>query len=427
LHELLEDFRGFLHIRCHRWLNASLADAAAMLSYGALQRLLALAFPDEERSALCPALLKGLPGVVTSEAVDELWELAQMIRVDADLDDLLKGATPAEFLAHVRGRAKFAAFRVRWDSFLERWGFRRSGELMLTVPGFQENPAELVGILRAVVRADGASPAKLLKQQDAERRDATARVTLALRRRGIRRLLPWPSKATLFQLLLKATHCSVAQRERARLKQALLYNRCRRIVLAIGAKLAPLGYLETADDIFNLTYQEIDRLLAGGDMFAHQVKELVALRRAGQARLHALIPPDSFELEYGAYLDFNGPVNSPRKTNPVAGTESVLSGVGVCCGCVTAPAAILQDVAESERLQPGYVLVTRQTDPGWGPIFPLVKGLVIERGGMLSHGAILAREYGIPAVVGVEDATRRIAQGQTITVNGDRGLVELVP
>ena len=93
---------------------------------------------------------------------------------------------------------------------------------------------------------------------------------------------------------------------------------------------------------------------------------------------------------------------------------------------LTPPAAILQDVAEYERLRPGAILVTRQTDPGWGPIFPLVKGLVIERGGMLSHGAILAREYGIPAVVGVRDAMRRIAQGQTLIVNGDHGIVELV-
>jgi phosphohistidine swiveling domain-containing protein len=71
------------------------------------------------------------------------------------------------------------------------------------------------------------------------------------------------------------------------------------------------------------------------------------------------------------------------------------------------------------------VLVTRQTDPGWGPIFPLISGLVIERGGMLSHGAIIAREFGIPSVVGVKDATRLIAHGSSITVDGDRGLVHI--
>ena len=92
---------------------------------------------------------------------------------------------------------------------------------------------------------------------------------------------------------------------------------------------------------------------------------------------------------------------------------------------MTASAAILLDVTESHRLRSGDILVTRQTDPGWGPIFPLISGLVIERGGMLSHGAIIAREFGIPSVVGVKDATSLIRHGSSITVDGDRGLVHV--
>jgi pyruvate,water dikinase len=103
-----------------------------------------------------------------------------------------------------------------------------------------------------------------------------------------------------------------------------------------------------------------------------------------------------------------------------------MRGVGACGGRAAGPAAVLADVAEIGRLRGGEVLVTRQTDPGWGPAFFLVRGLVLERGGMLSHGAILAREYGIPTVVGVAEATRRIAAGQTVSVNGDRGVVELL-
>ncbi len=103
-----------------------------------------------------------------------------------------------------------------------------------------------------------------------------------------------------------------------------------------------------------------------------------------------------------------------------------LKGLGACGGKVTAPAAVLSDVTESHRLRPGDVLVTRQTDPGWGPIFPLISGLVVERGGMLSHGAIIAREFGIPSVVGVADATRRIRHGSRVTVDGNSGTVEIV-
>ena len=102
-----------------------------------------------------------------------------------------------------------------------------------------------------------------------------------------------------------------------------------------------------------------------------------------------------------------------------------MRGVGACGGSATARAAILLDVTESNRLSAGDALVTKQTDPGWGPIFPLISGLVIERGGMLSHGAIIAREFGIPSVVGVKDATRLIAHGASITVDGDRGIVHV--
>jgi len=93
---------------------------------------------------------------------------------------------------------------------------------------------------------------------------------------------------------------------------------------------------------------------------------------------------------------------------------------------VTARATVLADVSESGRLAAGDILITRQTDPGWAPIFFLVKGLVMERGGMLSHGAIIAREYGIPTVVGVHDATTKIPSGRTVTVDGDAGSVRLM-
>ena len=92
---------------------------------------------------------------------------------------------------------------------------------------------------------------------------------------------------------------------------------------------------------------------------------------------------------------------------------------------MTARAAVLEGVSDSPRLSAGDVLVTRQTDPGWAPLFPLISALVIERGGMLSHGAIIAREFGIPCVVAVRDATRRVPEGCTVTVDGDRGTVHV--
>jgi pyruvate,water dikinase len=439
LPELLAHLRGFLDIRFHRWLNASLADAAAMLSYGALKRVLRREFPAADLAALHNTLLKGLRDVVSSEPVADLWELSRIVRADPRLREVFAIHDDAAVLGAIRERLEFTGFRAAFEAYLQAWGFRCSGELMLTVASFQEAPARLVQVIRAYAALEGESPLDVLRRQEAERSAETGRVLAELRDRKLLPPLPWPTRAALVQRLLAWAQRSIGLRERARLKQALLYSRCRRIVLAIGKRLAERGCLEAREDVFFLTHAELDALLSGSAMFPDSVAELVRLRKMAHARLGAMKPPDAFELAEGAYLS---PPGEPGALAPGGNgvscgraassggsrprlAEAELSGLGACGGQATGPAAVLGDVTEFGKLSPGDVLVTRQTDPGWGPVFFLIKGLVMERGGMLSHGAILAREYGIPTVVGVADATRRIAPGQTVSVNGDRGVVHL--
>jgi pyruvate,water dikinase len=178
-----------------------------------------------------------------------------------------------------------------------------------------------------------------------------------------------------------------------------------------------------AEDVFFLTVQELESLLAGSCMYPEQTRELISMHQAAHVEVTRAKPPDTFSLPAGSYWKPNDhPATQQTIPNSPATT---LRGMGVCGGTATAAAAVLNDVTEIARLQQGNILVTRQTDPGWGPVFPLIQGLIIERGGMLSHGAILAREYGLPTVVGIDDATQRIHAGRTVTVDGDRGLVEL--
>ena len=203
------------------------------------------------------------------------------------------------------------------------------------------------------------------------------------------------------------------------MKQALLYSRCRRIALAIGECLAVRGILYSREDVFFLTVAEIDELLSGAAMFPRDVRSIIRVRRRAHERLAATTPPDAFTLGEGEYLDdgFAAPMDTP------AANGAMLTGTSACGGRVTGRATVLRDVTEAWRLARGDVLVTRQTDPGWGPVFFLVAGLVIERGGMLSHGAIIAREFGIPCVVGVRDAMGAIPDGASVTVDGDAGRV----
>jgi pyruvate,water dikinase len=434
-HELRDRLRGFMEIRRHRWKNASLADAGSMVCYAALKAFLGRILPGESQEALHNNLLKALPGLASSRPAIELWKLSRAIRADARLAALFAAADHAEYadstmaadhaeyaegqtaadpdavLAEVRINPAFAEFSRAFDTYLDTWGFRCSAELLLTAPSFQENPAALMSILKAYAECDGESPEDLLARQQGERVAETRRVLSDV---------GW-AKALPLRVLLGWTQRSIQLRERARLKQALLYSRLRRVALAIGDDLCAEDRIERRDDVFMLTFDELDTLLAGGAMFPDHLAGEIRGRVRAHADLSAMRPPDKFVLPEGSYLEF-----SERRGALSTSSGAKLTGTSACGGRATARATVLADVTESHKLHAGDILVTRQTDPGWGPVFPLISGLVMERGGMLSHGAIIAREFGIPSIVGVADATRLIPSGATVCLDGDRGTVRLV-
>jgi phosphohistidine swiveling domain-containing protein len=304
-------------------------------------------------------------------------------------------------------------FRSAFDEYLEAWGFRSSAELMLTLPGLDERPEPVIQLLKQYTADHGPSPDITINGQRAERRRETSELLRNLLRRS-------PLRAAAMWLLVRWTQRAVTYRERVRLKQALLYTRLRRIALRIGEALVERGVLSARDEVFMLTVTEVAELIGGRSMFASGTRELVALRRRQHERVSLLNPPDTFTLPHGeVFVSPN--VGQPTTDATAAAVGSVLPGTTACGGIVTARAAVLSDVSDASRLRRGDVLVTRQTDPGWAPVFCLVSGLVIERGGMLSHGAIIAREFGLPCLVGVKDAAHVIPHGARITVDANRG------
>ena len=430
LSELRRALGEFMDIRRDKWLDASLADAASMVCYGALERFLRLGRQTRDGSdvndGVHTSLLKAIPDVISGEPVHRLWALSRLIRADQELHTLFLQRETDVVLDTIASTPHFAEFRDAFRQYIEEWGFRCSEELMLTSPSFQENPAPLISMLRAYAAIDGASPADVLEQQETARIDETKRVLAELSGRPSWRGVPGPSYARLVRVLLPWTHAAIRFRERARMKQSLLYSRCRRIALAIGDELVRRRLLAVRDDIFFLTISEIDELAAGTAMFPRGVRDLVELRALAHLRFAAVTPPDAFTLGEGEYLSNDVGGTAPRATQASELGDSTLHGVSACGGLVTGRAIVLRDVTEAARLQPGDILVTKQTDPGWAPVFFLISGLVIERGGMLSHGAIIAREFGIPCVVGVANAMSVIPTGATITVDGDAGRVHVI-
>ncbi|MFV8753665.1 PEP/pyruvate-binding domain-containing protein [Nannocystaceae bacterium ST9] len=408
--DLLARFRGFLDIRFHQWADASLADLAATLAYALLRRILARSLGPTAAQRLPQTLLLAIPDVVSSGPIEGLWALSRIARADVELRDgftRLATRDPEALLAQIRTHDRHAEFRRAFDDYLRDWGYRISGELMLTTRSYLEQPAALLPVLAPYLELEGPSPCETTAAQ-AERRD---RVVAEVRGRlgfGWR---------FAFDRALRMTQRAIGYRERARLKQALLYSRLRMLIRRLGERLHAEHRLAAPDDLLFLSWREIDDWLGGHAMFPALTGELIVLRRREHARLSEQRPPDSVRLPVGTYLE-GSPIESEFDRD-----AEVLTGVGVAGGRAIGPARVLEDLADADQFRRGDCLVTRQTDPGWAPLFFLAKGLVMERGGMLSHGAIVAREFGIPGVIAVPDATRILRSDQAIEVDGDLGRV----
>lgn len=402
--ELGRLLRRFLAIRLEHWTDAALADTAAMVSYGVLKALLRGRAEVDAND-----LLKGLPGLVSAVPVERLWDLSRDARRDPALAALFRDQ-PAEVVLARLNAGDFAAFHAALARYFDTWGFRYSGELMLSRPTPREDPLPALRLLKSYMALVGAGPA------DISRRQAEARVEATRALRARLRGLP----ALVFPLALRAAQGAIRLRERARMKQALLYTRLRHVALALGDRLVAVDALAEREDVLFLTMEEAIAFAKGAAW--PEARARVAERRRELASCATWSPPDSFALPAGQYWR----ADMPARQAGSGDAADALAGTGACGGRVCGNAAVVLDVAGIDRIRPDQILVTRQTDPGWAAVFFMIKGLVVERGGLLSHGAIIAREYGIPAVVGVRDATRLIADGAAVCVDGDRGRVEHV-
>jgi pyruvate,water dikinase len=194
---------------------------------------------------------------------------------------------------------------------------------------------------------------------------------------------------------------------------ALLLARARALLWPVGKALVQAGHLEKAEDIFFLTLPEAHAALAGTDM------------RAVVGERHTLFEQELARRHIPLVLLSDGTEPTARPQN-ITSAHETLQGTPASPGVVTAPARVVLD-PHTARLAPGEILVAPSTDPGWTPLFLIAGGLVMEMGGAMAHGAIVAREYGIPAVVGVPQAIERISTGKSITVDGTAGTIVIEP
>lgn len=384
----------------------------------ALQPLMRLAASVPEAGSLVLELTRGLPYNVTTEMDLALWATARTIKADAAATSYFDRAEAANLAAaYLAGRLPAAA-QAAIARFMEQYGMRGPGEIDFGHPRWQEDPTGLMQALSSYLHIEGEaqSPEVVFERGAAQARVAQDQLVARLRRQGS---LGGRLKAILAGWLAGRVRQLGGLRESPKFTVIRITGLLRTALLESGQQLAAAGVLAQADDLFFLHLPELKRLTAGEK---RDWPALIAARRETydrekrRRRLPRLLLSDGATFYEGA----GGPATAGS-----AG-PNVFTGSPVSPGVVEGVVRVVLDPAGAQ-LAPGEVMVCPATDPGWTPLFLAAGGLVMEIGGMMTHGSVVAREYGIPAVVGVSQATTRLKTGQRVRVDGSTGQVIILP
>lgn len=388
--ESLLDRTGALMLTC---ASGSLSSTIAL-------RMLLRALVPEHASRLERELVTGNADLESAAPGIALIHIAELARREPAARQVILDTDPARLT--VESLPEGGPTRRAFEAFLRAYGYRAVREAELSTPRWREDPQMPFATIRAQLeRADTEALMRLEKQLE----------TRAQAERELERILS-PVAWSVARHLLARTRRFVRLRERMRARVTEVLGFFRSLALEVSARIARKHPAAGTDAAFFLRVEELRAYLRGE---LTDVVPLVLARRADMARdLARPDPPPVF-------------VGSPPPVPPLeVPTGDCLHGVAASAGCVTGTVRVLRDPAEGARLRPGEILVAPVADVGWTPLFLMAAAVVTELGGALSHAAVVAREYGVPAVVNVRGATRALTTGDTVRVDGDRGTVEVL-
>lgn len=392
--------------------SESAADLIEMFGYGFEQTFLMWGIDQDRMDAFLSEelggegertaveLTRGFP-TATLEADQALWELAQEAKRQAGLRELFLGKVPTD--AELRAAEGGPEFLEAFQRYLDYYGWRTLG-WDFSSPMVRERPEISLDIIRRTIVEDSPEPAGLVAAAAEEREALIEDIE--------ERIKADSGKLAEFRRRLRHQSGYLGVKEGRALWQLSLGGAIRHALLARGRRLAERGRLAAAEDVFYLLPEEIDEAVqergAGKD-----VAGLVTARRAERERWLGAVPPATIGRE------------AEHEHAAAAGPVLQIKGTAASKGVATGTARVLRSLEEHARLRRGDILVCVTTTPAWTALFAVAAGIVSDGGGMLSHTAIAAREYGIPAVVGARVATSTIHDGMLITVDGTDGVVRI--
>ncbi len=348
------------------------------------------------------------PGNVTSEMGLELLDVADVIRSRPEVVDFLRGVQDDGFLEELAKLPGGTEARDAIEGYLDRYGMRCVGEIDITRPRWRERPGTLVPVILDNVR--NFEPGAAERRFEQGRQRALQKEQDVLSR--LRALPDGEGKADEAKRMIDRVRTFIGYREYPKYGIVSRYFVYKQALMREAERLTRADVLAEPEDVFYLTFQEFHEAACAnrvdGELIRRRKEEFLAYR--------ALTPPRVLTSDGEALT------GSYRRDDVPSGA---LVGLGVSAGTVEGRARVVLDMADAV-LEAGDILVTPFTDPSWSPLFVGIAGLVTEVGGLMTHGAVIAREYGLPAVVGVAECTRVIRDGQRIRVHGTEGYVELL-
>jgi phosphoenolpyruvate synthase/pyruvate phosphate dikinase len=353
-------------------------------------------------------LTQSVPHNVTSEMGLALLDVADVIRPHPEVVAFLHGVDDDGFLDELAGLAGGREARDAIEAWLDEYGMRCVGEIDITRPRWRERPSTLVPVILGNVK--NFAPGAGARRFEQGRQEAWAKEQDVLER--LRALPDGEQKSEETKRMIDRVRTFIGYREYPKYGMVSRYFVYKRALLDEAERLVQAGVLRERDDIFYLRFSELHDVART----KHVDDQLIGRRKDAFRSYEALTPPrvltSDGEVVTGAYRRDDVPTGA-------------LVGLPVSAGVIEGRARVILDMAQAD-LEAGDILVTAYTDPSWTPLFVAITGLVTEVGGLMTHGAVIAREYGLPAVVGVVDATRLIADGQRIRVHGTDGFVEIL-
>ncbi|HVY60420.1 MAG TPA: PEP-utilizing enzyme, partial [Planctomycetota bacterium] len=361
-------------------------------------------------------LLCGEGGIESTEPTKRMMLLSIEARKTPAVAELLR-ATPDEkcleaLAAGGRENPEIQKFEEKIRELLRKYGDRCMNELKLESATLEEEPKFLFSVIKNYMKQENLDPAEMERREKEIRSKAEAAVAKKLRFK--------PVKLATFRHVLENARKAVKNRENMRFSRTRIFGVARRLFRAVGRQLAAAQLLDDPQDVFYLELEEI-LALAEGRNTIWDLKALVALRRKQFARWERE-PVDDRVVTRGVYLA------GQSYKNPAAavgtGDPNLLRGVPACPGRVKNKVRVIHSPQDDMSLNK-EILVAERTDPGWVPLYPSCCALLIERGSILSHSAIVARELGLPCVVGVRDLLTKVKDGQVVEMDGGEGTVKL--